>query len=146
MPCIKVVVKVVKLKIILIRLKEYLKKTENETNTVSAKINHPLLTKKKPETQRYAASLNLGPLTSHLLGKTKIKNYATLQTYKPTLVVQASRSPKVRDSSALSVMLVSKPQGARKYATPWTLNPLLFSSPEELESTQLFPPPPHVVV
>ena len=86
MPCIKVVVKVVKLKIILIRLKEYLKKTENETNTVSAKINHLLLTK-KPETQRYAASLNLGPLTSHLLGKTKIKNYVTLLTYKPSLVV-----------------------------------------------------------
>ena len=73
--------------------------TEKETNTASATINHPLLTK-NPEARRYAASLNLGPLTSHLLGKTKIKNYATLQTYKPTLVVQASRSPKVRDSSS----------------------------------------------
>ena len=86
MPCIKVVVKVVKLKITLMRLKGYLIKKKNEMNKVSAKINHPILTK-KPETQRYAASLNLGPLTSHLLGKTKIKNYVTLLTYKPSLVV-----------------------------------------------------------
>ena len=96
--------------------------------------------------QKYAASLNLGPLTSHLLWKTKIK---ITQPFKPTnhpLLSKPRAARRYATPQALSALLMSKSQGAIKYATPWTLNPLLVSSPKEPESTQLFTPPPPAVV